>query len=64
MSWTKKDNNNPYSTRTLVNSSLVAYIKPSRGALEGEYLRLHAILERIDRLERDQKQNSAYGGSM
>jgi hypothetical protein len=32
---TKKGNSNPYSTRTLVNSSLVAYIKPDRGALRG-----------------------------
>jgi hypothetical protein len=29
----KKEGSNPYSTRTLVNSSLVAYIKPGRGAL-------------------------------
>jgi hypothetical protein len=30
---TKKEGSNPYSTRTLVNFSLVAYIKPGRGAL-------------------------------
>jgi hypothetical protein len=30
---TKKEGSNPYSTRTLVNASLVAYIKPDRGAL-------------------------------
>jgi hypothetical protein len=30
---TKKEGSNPYSTRTLVNSSLVAYIKLGRGAL-------------------------------
>jgi hypothetical protein len=29
---TKKEGSNPYSTRTLVNSSLVAYIKSGRGA--------------------------------
>jgi hypothetical protein len=28
---TKKGNSNLYSTRTLVNLSLVAYIKPGRG---------------------------------
>jgi hypothetical protein len=32
---TKKGSFNTYSTRTLVNPSLVAYIKPGRGALEG-----------------------------
>jgi hypothetical protein len=32
---TKKKGPNPYSTRTLVNSSLVAYIKPGRGAPRG-----------------------------
>jgi hypothetical protein len=31
---TKKEGSNMYSTRTLVNSSPVAYIKPGRGALE------------------------------
>jgi hypothetical protein len=29
---TKKEKSNTYSTRTLVNLSLVAYIKPGRGA--------------------------------
>jgi hypothetical protein len=29
---TKKEGSNPYSTRTLVKPSLVAYIKPGRGA--------------------------------
>jgi hypothetical protein len=29
---TKKEGSNPYSTRTLVNSSPVVYIKPGRGA--------------------------------
>jgi hypothetical protein len=29
---TKKEGSNPYSTSTLVNPSLVAYIKPVRGA--------------------------------
>jgi hypothetical protein len=28
---TKKEGSNPYSTRTLVNLSPVAYIKPGRG---------------------------------
>jgi hypothetical protein len=32
---TKKGNSNVYSTRTLVNLSLVAYIKPDRGAPRG-----------------------------
>jgi hypothetical protein len=31
---TKKEGSNPYSTRTLVNLSLVAYIKPGRAPLE------------------------------
>jgi hypothetical protein len=33
---TKKECSNPYSTRTLGNLSPVAYIKPGRGALEGQ----------------------------
>jgi hypothetical protein len=32
---TKKEGSNLYSTRTLVNPSLVAYIKPDRGAPRG-----------------------------
>jgi hypothetical protein len=32
---TKKEGSNPYSTRTLINSSLVAYIKPGRGIPRG-----------------------------
>jgi hypothetical protein len=32
---TKKEGSNPYSTRTLVNPSPVAYIKPGRGAPRG-----------------------------
>jgi hypothetical protein len=32
---TKKEGSNPFSTRTLVNLSLVAYIKPGRGAPRG-----------------------------
>jgi hypothetical protein len=59
---TKKEGSNPYSTRTLVNLSPVAYIKPGRGAPRGttynirylidiEYHR-HAILEIQDRLDR------------
>jgi hypothetical protein len=31
----KKEGSNPYSTRTLVKPSLVAYIKPGRGAPRG-----------------------------
>jgi hypothetical protein len=31
----KKEGSNPYSTRTLVNPSLVEYIKPGRGAPRG-----------------------------
>jgi hypothetical protein len=31
---TKKEGSNPYSTRILAKASLVAYIKPGRGALE------------------------------
>jgi hypothetical protein len=31
----KKGSFNPYSTRTLIKPSLVAYIKPGRGALRG-----------------------------
>jgi hypothetical protein len=31
----KKGNSNSYSTRTLVNPSLVGYIKPGRGAPRG-----------------------------
>jgi hypothetical protein len=48
---TKKEGSNPYSTRKLVNPSLVAYIKPDRGVSRGiSDIRLHAILERQDRL--------------
>jgi hypothetical protein len=32
---TKKEGSNPYSTRTLVNPSLVAYINPDRGTPRG-----------------------------
>jgi hypothetical protein len=53
---TKKKGSNPYSTRTLVNLSMVAYIKPGRGAprdnsshlIDIEYHR-QAILEIQDR---------------
>jgi hypothetical protein len=59
----KKEDSNPYSTRTLVNSCPVAYIKPGRGAPRGttknsidiidiEYHR-QAILEIQDRLDID-----------
>jgi hypothetical protein len=33
----KKEGSNLYSTRTLINLSLVAYIKPGKGALEREH---------------------------
>jgi hypothetical protein len=40
---TKKEGSNPYSTRTLVKPSLVAYIKPCRSAPRGTLnIRLHA----------------------
>jgi hypothetical protein len=32
---TKKEDSNQYSTRKLVNSCLIAYIKPGRGAPRG-----------------------------
>jgi hypothetical protein len=35
---TKKEGSNPYSTRTLVKPSLVAYIKPGRAPLEGHQI--------------------------
>jgi hypothetical protein len=51
---TKKEDSNPYSTTTLVNLSLVAYIKAGKGAPRGKTeIRLHAILERQDKLEID-----------
>jgi hypothetical protein len=52
---TKKEGSNPYSTRTLVKPSLVAYIKPGRGAPRdnSSHIRLHAILEIQDRLDID-----------
>jgi hypothetical protein len=44
---TEKECSNMYSSRTLVKPSLVAYIKPGRGALRGtSHIRLRAILER------------------
>jgi hypothetical protein len=57
---TRKEGSNPYSTRTLINFSPVAYIKPGRGAPRGtsynlidiEYHR-HTILEIQDRLDID-----------
>jgi hypothetical protein len=49
---TKKEGSNPYSTRTLVNSSMVAYIKPGRGALRDISHRhqtsRHSIQDRLD----------------
>jgi hypothetical protein len=65
----KKEGSNPYSTRTLVNLSPVAYIKPGKGAprednlIDIEYHR-QAILEIQDRLDIDWIQYSAYGGTM
>jgi hypothetical protein len=47
----KKEDSNTYSTRTLVKPSLVAYIKPGRGAPRGTTYKLY--IERQDRLERD-----------
>jgi hypothetical protein len=35
---TKKGNSNPYSTRILINSCPVAYIKPGRGAPRGQLI--------------------------
>jgi hypothetical protein len=56
---TKKGNSNLYSTRTLVKPSLVAYIKPGRGApREISHSSTHSIHDRLD------IDNSAYGGSM
>jgi hypothetical protein len=55
---TKKEGSNPYSTRILINSCPVAYIKSGTGAPRGhnlidiEYHR-HAILEIQDRLDID-----------
>jgi hypothetical protein len=47
---TKKENSNTYLTRTLVNLSPVAYIKPGRGVPEGT----SDILQTTDlRLDRD-----------
>jgi hypothetical protein len=40
----KKEDSNTFSTKTLLNSSLVAYIKPGRGALETTQLRSHRHL--------------------
>jgi hypothetical protein len=57
---TKKEGSNTYSTRTLVNSSLIAYIKPGRGALR-EISETSYIENLQHRLDID---NSAYGGTM
>jgi hypothetical protein len=40
---TKKEGSNPYSTRTLVNSSPVAYIKPGMGAPRGTTYNLDIV---------------------
>jgi hypothetical protein len=48
---TKKESSNTYSTRTLVNLSLVAYIKPGWGASRETTYNLD--IERQDRLEID-----------
>jgi hypothetical protein len=46
---TKKEGSNPYSTRTLVNLSLVAYIKPGRGAPRGiSYHNIDIVRYRLD----------------
>jgi hypothetical protein len=45
----KKEGSNLYSTRTLVNSSLVAYIKPGRDApRETTYNETHHRLQILD----------------
>jgi hypothetical protein len=41
----KKEGSNPYSTRTLVKPSLVAYIKPGRDAPRETTYKLHRELE-------------------
>jgi hypothetical protein len=59
---TKKGNSSTYSTRTLVKPSLVAYIKPGRGApreiSENLDTTTHSLQDRLDIY------NSAYGGSL
>jgi hypothetical protein len=47
---TKKEGSNPYFTRILVKPSLVAYIKPGRGAPR-EISHRQAILEIQDMLD-------------
>jgi hypothetical protein len=42
----KKGNSNMYSTRILVNLSLVAYIKSGKGAPRGASDRIYNILDR------------------
>jgi hypothetical protein len=44
---TKKGSCNTYSTRTLIKPSLVAYIKPGRGALRGISYIEHQITRNI-----------------
>jgi hypothetical protein len=48
----KKGKSNPYSTRTLVNLSPVAYIKPGRGApreiSKTSYIERYSIQDRLD----------------
>jgi hypothetical protein len=56
-----KDNSNTYSTRTLVNPILVAYIKPDRGAPRDTSENLDHEIEHTYRLD---IYNSAYGGSL
>jgi hypothetical protein len=43
----KKEDSNPYSTRILVNSCPVAYIKPGRGAPRGTSYNLQSHRHRI-----------------
>jgi hypothetical protein len=45
---TKKEGSNTYSTRTLVNSCPVAYIKPGRAPLEAKLKISHRIQDRLD----------------
>jgi hypothetical protein len=48
---TKKEGSNSYSTRTLVNLSPVAYIKPGRGAPRGITQYLIDIEHQISEIE-------------
>jgi hypothetical protein len=49
---TKKEDSNPYSTRILVNSCSVAYIKPGKGAPRGTSYNLQYHRQAISRLDK------------